>query len=230
MTAMAGGALRLIDSPVRYMRERADGPPRWTMALLPLSIYVAASAASTIVVGERLNLVSRAAMEEAGQAMPELPLVLSIVIGGGSAVAGAMFVFALQVVALRAVDALAVQSGRTARLVEMAAVSYWTQAVYALPAAAAMVLFFEPAPLRVPSGISAIELQRLLGAYGDNMQAAALPSTMMLVRQMFLIWLTALHACVLRAVSGLSIGGAWTAGVVLAALFVVGPALVQWAY
>ena len=230
MTAMAGGALRLIDSPVCYMRERTDGPPQWTSALLPLAVYVAASAVSTIVVGERLNLVTRAALREAGQTMPEVPLMLSMLIGGGSVVAGATFVFALQVGALWAVDALAVQSGRTPRLVEAAAVSYWPQAVYALAAAAAMVLFFEPEPLRVPTGVSGIQLQSLIGDYGARMQATALPSSLMLVRQMFLVWLTALHACALRAVSGLSVGGAWTAGVVLVALFVVGPALVQWAF
>ena len=195
-----------------------------------MAVYVAASVAATILVGERVNGVIRAAMEETGQAMPDVPPAFSMVIGGASAATGAMFVFALQVGTLWAVDALAVQSGRTPRLVEMAAVAYWTQAVYALAAATGLALFFEPPPFRVPFGISGIDMQRLLEDYGTNVQGAALPSSLMLVRQMFLIWLTGLHACALRAVSGLSIGGAWAAGVVLVALFVVGPALVQWAF
>lgn len=198
--------------------------------MLPVAVYVSALAVNVVVSGERLNAVIRAAMEEAGQVMPEVPLVLSLMIGIGSVAAAAMFVFTLQVGALWAVDALAVQSGRTLRLVELAAVSYWTQAVYAAAAAAAMVLFVEPEPLRVPLSVSGLDLQRLLRDYGAEMHAAALPSTLTLVKQMFSVWLTVLHACALRAVSGLSVGGAWVAGIVLAALFVVGPALLQRAF
>ena len=42
-------------------------------------------------------------------------------------------------------------------------------------------------------------------------------------RQFAAVWLIALHACALRVVSGLGVGGTWAAGIGLAVLFFAVP-------
>lgn len=227
MVALSGGVVRLVDSPIRFMRARLEGSPGWFSAILPLAAYMVISAAATVVIAERTNSAIASALEASGQTVPDIPAAVSILIGGGSVVMAGMFVFVLQVAALWALDAFAVQSGRGSRLVELAAVSYWTQVVYALAVLLLVASTFEPPPLRVPRGVSGFDLQRFLADYGANMQLAALPSSLALVRQMFMIWLLALHACALRLVSGFSVGGTWAVGVVLVVLFVVGPATLR---
>ncbi|MDE0004925.1 MAG: hypothetical protein OXQ29_19720 [Rhodospirillaceae bacterium] len=216
-----------MDSPIRFMQRRLESSSDWFSASLPLAAYVVISAGASAVIAERTNSAIGSALQQSGHTLPDLPAAVTIIIGGGSVVMAGMSVFLVQAGALWAFDALTVQSGRAARLVELAALSYWTQVVYAFAALLLVAFLFEPPPLRVPSAVSGFELQRLLADYGANMQAAALPSSLALVRQMFLIWLVGLYACALRLVSGFSIGGAWAAGVVLAVLFVIGPAMVR---
>lgn len=224
---MTGGPIRLFDSPIRYMRERAAGPPQWATAVTPLAIYAAASSAAGVVVGERTSAAIRAGMEQAGQAVPDVPAVFSIVIGGGSTAMVAAAAFALQAGVLAATDILAVQSGRVKRLIELAALSYWTQVIYAVGALAVSTMYFDPEPLRLLPGVASVELQQALVEYSQYVRQGDLSSSLVLIRQMFTVWLVALYAMALRVVSGLTVGGAWAAGVVLAVLFILVPALVQ---
>lgn len=224
---MTGGPVRLFDSPIRYMRERVAKPHQWATAMTPLVVYAAASSAASVVVGERTSVAIRAGMEQAGQAVPEVPAVFSIVIGGGSTVMVVAAAFALQAGVIATADILVVQSGQVKRLVELAALSYWTQVIYAVGALAVSTAYFDPEPLRLPPGGVSVELQQVLAEYGQSIRQGDLSSSLQLIRQMFTVWLVALYAVALRVVSGLTVGGAWAAGVVLAVLFILVPALVQ---
>ena len=62
--------------------------------------------------------------------------------------------------------------------------------------------------------------------YGEQLAAEPLQIVMARTQQMAGVWLIALHACALRVVSGLTTGGTWAAGLVLAVLFIGAPAAV----
>lgn len=226
--ALLGGPIRLLDSPIRYMKRRVEGPTRWFTAILPVTLYVMASTAGALVAGKRMNMVIHVAMEEAEHPLPDVPFLLGVLVAGGAMVVAAMLTFALHVGTLVALDLFFVQSGRVSRLVELAMVSYWTQAVYALVGLFSVVLFFEPESLRIPPGTSSIGLQQLIEDYYTTTQRVGFSTSLLTsIRQMVNVWLIALHACALRVVSGFSVGSAWAAGVFLTMLFVVGPIVVQ---
>ena len=56
--------------------------------------------------------------------------------------------------------------------------------------------------------------------YGEQLAAEPLQIAMTRTQQMAGVWLIALHAGALRVVSGLTVGGTWAAGIVLAVLFI----------
>ena len=84
-----------------------------------------------------------------------------------------------------------------------------------------------PEPLRLPPGVTSVELLDVLRAYQENSANAPLLSTLRLVASYFWCWFVALQAVALRVVAGFTVGGAWAAGGLLAALFVVAPYVVQ---
>ena len=55
--------------------------------------------------------------------------------------------------------------------------------------------------------------------YADEVARLPIAIIVDTARQFAALWLIALHACALRVVSGLTVGGAWAAGIILAILF-----------
>ncbi len=213
-------------SPVRFFRARLEGPPRYLAALVPLAAYTALTSAAVLVVMDKTRRVAEVAF--AGVAAPALPPAwVGAAIGIISSVTAAFFVFALGALALSALDMFFAQSGRGRRLVEFTALAYWSQVPFTAVWLGIVAGWWEPAPLRLPPGATSVELLEILSAHQEASAGEPLPATLRLVASYFWCWLIALQAVALRVVAGFTVGGAWAAGGLLAAVFVVAPYLVQ---
>ena len=213
-------------SPVRCFRARLERPPRYLAALAPLVAYTAlTSVAVLVVMGKSRRVVDVALAGVEAVALP--PAWVGDAIGVISSVTAACSVFALSALAALALDALFAQSGRARRLVEFTALAYWTQLPFTVVSLVIVAVWWEPAPLRLPPGATSVELVDVLSAYQEDSEAEPLPSTLRLVASYFWCWFVALQAVALRVTAGFTVGGAWTACGLLAALFVVAPYLVQ---
>lgn len=210
---LRGGFIRLIDSPIRYMQARAaSGPPR----LFPASIAVAANAvcggAATLVSQSRMSLMAPGMSEPAtapGPVPVPVAILLSIVMG--------LLGFAIHAGAVIMLDMAVAQSRQPRRFLELCALAYWPQVLVSIPILAATWLYFDP-PVMVyrGAGADAIAAAMDYGAEVGRMPFSILTAE---VQQFATIWLIGLHACTLRVVSGLSAGGTWAAGIVLAVVF-----------
>lgn len=213
-------------SPVRFFRARLERPPRYLGALAPLAAYIALTSAAVLVAmgkTRRVTEVAFAGVEAA--ALP--PAWVGDAIGVMSSVTAGCSVFVLSALAVLALDMLFVQSGRGRRLVEFTALAYWSQVPFAAVWLAIVAGWWELAPLRLPPGATSVELLEVLQAYQEDSASEPLPSTLRLAASYFWCWLVALQAVALRVVAGFTVGGAWAAGGLLAALFVVAPYVVQ---
>lgn len=175
----AGGLVRLVDSPIRVMRWWAAGPRRVGLAMLPVFLHAAAA-----------GLVRLATLG--------LPLPAGAVIFAALFAAAGLASFALHAGAVVVIYLMAAsEPGQARRLVELSALTYWTQAAWSAPAAA--VLFSAGAPPGEHPGTVA-EVVEVTG-------------------RLWGLWLIGLHAAVLRVAAGFTVAGAWAAGVVLCAIF-----------
>ena len=209
-------------SPVRFFRARLEQPPRYPGALAPLAAYIALTSAAVLVAGGKTRRVAEAAF--AGVEVPPLPPAwVGDAIGVVSSVTAGCFVFALSALAVLALDTLFVQSGRARRLVEFTALAYWCQLPFTAVWLGILAWWWEPEPLRLPPGVTSVELLDVLSAYQENSASAPMLSTLRLVASYFWCWFVALQAVALRVVAGFTVGGAWAAGGLLATLFVVAP-------
>ena len=221
------GALRhLLFSPVRFYRARFKARPRHLAALAPLAAYIVLSAATVLVITRKTRSVTEAAFEAAG--LPPLPPPwVGDVLGVMSSITAGCLLFALSALAVVCLDMLCAQSGRGRRLVEFTALAYLSQLPLAAAGLAVAAWWWSPAPLRLPDGIASLELAEALRSYQEESAGAAALSTQRLLGSYFWCWLVALQAAALRVVSGFSAGGAWAAGILLAALFVGVPYAIQ---
>ena len=213
-------------SPVRCLRARLERPPRHLAALAPLAAYTALTSAAVLVgmgKSRRVAEVALAGVEAA--ALP--PAWVGDAIGVISSVTAACSVFALSALAALALDTLFAQSGRGRRLVEFTALAYWTQLPFTAVWLVIVAAWWEPAPLRLPPGATSVELLEVMQAYQEDSAREPLPSALRLVASYFWCWFVALQAVALRVTAGFTVGGAWAAGGLLAALFVVAPYVVQ---
>lgn len=121
-------------------------------------------------------------------------------------------------------DMLTAQSGQWRRLAELSALAYWPQLLWSVPALAAVWWLYDPRPM-VYRGAGADVMMAAL-RYGEQLAAEPFQIVMTRTQQMAGVWLIALHAVALRVVSGLTVGGTWTAGLVLAVLFLGAPAAI----
>lgn len=219
---LSGGPARLIDSPIRFMQARAAaGPPRLfpAAALLPV-VLNALSVGGIGVISQ-----SRVTMLAPGLPEPVSPSGLPIMAAVPLAVVGGLLGFAVHAGAVVVFDMLTAHSTgpKRWRLVELSALAYWPQLLWSVPALAAMWWLFDPPPM-VYRGAGADVMQAAL-RYGEQLAAEPLQIVMTRTQQMAGVWLIALHACALRVVSGLTVGGTWAAGIVLAVLFIGAPAV-----
>lgn len=219
-----GGALRLIDSPIAYMRKQALRPLQWSSALSAVAVHIIAAGAMGTIVTTRTSAAVGEALASIGQTAPDVPFALSFVVGIGTTAMIGIFVFLLHIGAVLGIDALSAQSGQYRRLVQLCALAYWPQVIWSASACIAVLFYFDPGEIRLSSTATAVDLQAEIGVYMENLARTPLQSTLTLTQQMFGVWLVALHAAALRVASGLSVGGAWAAGIVLAIMFVIGPA------
>lgn len=175
----AGGVGRLVDSPIRVLRWRAAGSPRAGLALLPVLLHATA--------GSVVGLAAAGMPLQAG----------AVVLVALYSVAG-LASFALHAGAVVMIAALAAsEAGHARKLVELAALTYWTQVGWSVPAA---VVLSAAGP---PPG-------------GDPGTVGALVEV---TGQLWGVWLLGLHAAALHVVAGFTVAGTWAAGLVLCALF-----------
>ena len=212
-TALSGGAVRLIDSPIRFMQAQAvSRPPRMVWALIPVVLNALFVGGAGVITQSRITVLAPGMPEPA--TAPGLPILVTIL----GAVAMGLLGFVVHAGAVVMLDMLAAQSGQWQRLAELSAVAYWSQLLWSVPALAAMWWLFDPPPM-VLRGAGADVMQAVL-RYGEQLAAEPLQIVMTRTQQMAGLWLIALHACVLRVVSGFTMIGTWVAGIVLTLLFV----------
>lgn len=195
-------------------------PPGWMRAAAPVALQMTLLSVGGSVMylrglaGITENLPG--GMGPGGPLSPALVVTLAVV----SVVAGVAVTFWLAAGAMVALDLLFAGSGQARRLVECAALAYWTQVPWSLATVGILLWWFDPEPLRVSSDMSSSELTARMTAYQNDLQSTPLMATTRVVGMYFGLWLAALQAAALRAVSGFSVGGAWAAGILLALLFV----------
>ncbi len=221
------GALRhFLFSPIRFYRARLEAHPRYLAALVPLGAYVALSSATALLTARKTQRVAAVAFEQAG--LPPLgPAWVGEAIAVVSSITAGCFLFALSALAVVVLDMLFAQSGRSRRLVEFTALAFYSQLPLAAAGLAAVVWWWNPAPLRLPEGIASLELADALRRYQEESANAAGLSTLRLAGSYFWCWLSALQAVALLVVSDFSPRGTWAAGILLAALFVGMPYAAQ---
>lgn len=203
------------------MRARAaSGPPRLRSALLPVVMN------ALFIGGIGLITQSRMTMLAPGQPEPVSPPGMPIAVAVPLAVVFGLLSFAVHAGAVIIFDMLTAQSTapKRWRLVELSALAYWPQLLWSVPALAAMWWLYDPPPM-VYRGAGADVMMAAM-RYGEQLAAEPLQVVMTRTQQMAGVWLIALHAVALRVVSGLSVGGTWAAGIVLAILFIGAPAAV----
>ena len=222
MTArLPGGGFRVFDSPVRFMQARAaSGPPRLRSALLPVIINALFVGGIGVITQARMTMIAPGFLEPVSP--PGMPIAVAVSL----AVVGGLLGFAVHAGAVVVFDMLTAQSTgpKRWRLVELSALAYWPQLLWSVPALAAMWWLHDPPPM-VYRGAGADVMQAAM-RYGEQLAAEPLQIVMTRTQQMAGVWLIALHACALRVVSGLTTGGTWAAGIVLAVLFIGAPAVV----
>ena len=210
---LVGGPVRLVDSPIRYMQARiASGPPRLYSAIVPVVLNALFAGGAGFIMFLRPVLESGLSLPATGSGFMFLVILFII-----SAIVFGLVVFAIHVAAVIVFDLLTVQSRQGRRLAELCALAYWPQLLCSIPVLAAMWLFYDPPPMV------------LQGEGADAMQADMRYAEQLFREPVFILttqvqwfadlWLVGLHACTLRVVSGLTVGGTSAAGVILAVLF-----------
>lgn len=202
MTTLPGGFIRLIDSPIRYMQARAaSGPPRLFSALVPVVLEAVVVAGIGWVFQSRM--LPTAALTGA--------LTGTFILFGGFVTS--LLFLSIHAGAVIMLDMLTAQSRQARRYLELCALAYWPPVLVSILQLVAMWLYFDPPPVVFSPGDAAAA-----AAYGEDV--ARMPFSILTgtVDQFADVWLIALHACTLRVVAGISVGGTWGAGVALAAV------------
>lgn len=216
-TELPGGTLRLLDSPIRFMQRRVDGrPPRLYRAFTPVVVNALLVGGASAIVASRTSVLG-AALPEAmtAQAMSiAATMVLAVIAGLTGFVVRAAIVVGL--------GTLVSPSGKGWRIVELTALAYWTQVLWAAPGFAAMWLFYDPPPMVLRAGAQTDVLMAVVN-HAEEMAKEPLQIVMTQTEQMFGAWLIALNAVALRVVGGLTTWGTVAVAVVLAAVFLGAP-------
>ena len=215
-TALTGGPLRILDSPVRFMEARAaSGPPSLRWALLPVALNALLVGSVAVITQSRFSVIGP------GMTEPVKVQVVSAFLAIPLAALFGMVGFAARAGIVVAFDVLTSQSGQATRIIELVGLAYWTQLIWAVPAVGAMWFLFDPPPMAV-RGQGADLLQASM-RYGETLAAEPLQVAISQTQQMFGIWLVALNACALRIVGKLTTAGTCAAAIVLGIVFIGTP-------
>ena len=213
--AIKGGPLRLFDCPIRYLQARvAAGPPRPFPAIVPVVINALFVGSAGMILQFRTTVSTSGLPETATGFQLPIPIVILVALVVG------LLGFAVHAGAVIMLDMVTAQSRQARRYVEFCALAYWPQLLYSIPALAATWLYFDPPPIVYRAGADMMATAMDYGAEVASMPFSILMDT---ARQFAAVWLIALHACALRVVSGLGVGGTWAAGIGLAVLFFAVP-------
>ena len=200
--------VKLAVSPIQFYQERVAGPPRWASPVAALVCYGALTAMASLV----------SAARALGEFRTDAGAVVSVLAIGAFA-----FLFVLQAGVVVCIERLFSSARNGRRLVECSALAFWTQ----VPLAAFSVGFWglmEPGEPVLPANAG-------LMAIAEELAAApllSLPAVLLFedLATYYSLWVVALQAAALRAVSKFSVGGAAAAGCLLGLLFVALP----WAF
>ena len=219
---LRGGFIRLIDSPIRYMQARAaSGPTRLYSAILPVVLNALFGGGAGLIMQARninVNLL------ESGLLLSVTDVGLMILVGIIVAIVFGLVGFAIHAAAVIMFDLLTVQSRQGRRLAELCALAYWPQLLCSTPVLAAMWWFYDPPPM-VDAGAGADVMQANM-RYAEQLLREPVYILTTQAQWFAALWLVGLHACTLRVVSGLTVGGTWAVGIILAILFLGVPWLV----
>lgn len=207
-------------SPVELFRSRLSYEPAWAVAFVPVIAYAIFMATSASLLLVKVRWVVGQATSASGVEMPNLFAVdmLTFIFG----VAGHIILFWLVTGAFVAVDVLFSGSKQAGRLVELSAISYWTQVPWAV-ASISLMMFYTLEPLSASRSSLITEITQ----FQNEIARTPYMLTFSLLTSIFLLWWVALQAAALRVVSGFTVRGAWAAGIVLGSMFVVIPWAVQ---
>ena len=200
--------VKLAVSPILFYQERVAGPPRWSSPVAALVCCGALVAMAQVL----------AAARALGDFRTDVGALLSVLTIGTFA-----FLFVLQTGAVVCLERLFSSARNGRRLVECSALAYWTQ----VPVAAFGVGFWA----LMESGEPVLPANAGFGwAMMEVGQAAVFSQPAVLLFEDLAtccsLWVVALQAAALRAVSKFSVGGAAAAGCLLGLLFVALP----WAF
>ena len=215
----ATSLVHIVDSPLRFFRSRAEVSPNWMLALAP----VVAAAVMTVMAAGVLNFKVQphieAAMSEMGVDMGQVPAGALAAVGLIAGAVGYLAMFGAMALTVVVLDLLFAQSGRARRLVEFSGFAFVSQLPLSI-LGLALAVWSTPEPLRLPADTTLAEFPNIIAEYQAGVTTGAAQATLRMIGVYFGLWLAALQAAALRVVSGFSVGGAWAAGILLAALFV----------
>lgn len=226
MTDAVDSLGHLVVSPVRFFRGRLQHPPNWMLACTPVVVYTGLVTATAFVVARKRRRALAPVLASLG-VLDRMPADIGVLIGTVSMAAATLTGVGMSASAVVTLDLLVSQSGRARRLVELIGLSYITQIPWAAVALAVSTWWWDPAPLRLPSGVTVAELSSIVPDYQEALERSPAQATLRLVGAYFGLWLVALQAVSLRVVSGFGTTSAWAAGVGLAAGFVGVPHLLR---
>ena len=223
----AGSLIRIVDSPIRFFSARLEMSPSWMLALSPVIAAAVMTVAAAGVLSVKVQPQIEAAMSEMGLDAGQVPAGVIVIVGLIAGAAGYLAMFGAMALTVVVLDLLFAQSGRARRLVEFSGFSFVSQ----LPLTTlglAVAIWITPEPLRLPADATLPEFQEVMSEYRGRVTSGAAQSTLQMIGVYFGLWLAALQAIALRAVSGFSVGGGWAAGILLAVMFVGVPYAVQY--
>lgn len=214
-------AVKLVESPVLFFQDRVAGPPRWASPIAALACCCALLAMAGAVSTARALGGFRA----------DAAILVSVVGIGAFA-----FLFALQTGTVVCIERLFSTARNGRRLVECSALAYWTQVpLVALGVGFWAMMESSPEPVLPPANAGTGALLEAIEAGAADQEAQAwrradtrelrVPAQILFenIAACYSIWVVALQAAALRAVSQFSIAGASAAGLLLGTLFVVLP-------
>ena len=197
------GFVEFTASPVVFFRRMAAQDIRMLRAMVPVLVYAVFTISAPVAFGSRNVYATDTPMHNVQ--------VLAILF---SAITGTAVSCGLSIGSVLVMSLLLSGVADHRRLVECCGVAYWSQVPWSL--LYLIIVWGMDAP---GSDMSLAAASR----YVEWLENSPLILTTRLVSAYFGLWLVALQCCILRAVSGVTVRGAWVAGTVLGAVFVVIP-------
>mgnify|MGYP001156504041 CR=1 FL=1 len=210
----------LFWSPVRFFDARRRDRPDWATALTAPVLCAGLQTVSAAIFSDKTRPVVAAALARLDLPLAGLPTGHMFV--AMSVLTYPMY-FGLLTLAVLALDVLTTDSGESARLTELTALSFYTQVPYCV----IMILIawvWVPEPLRLSTG-SSTDVLTAVYRYRDAMLSGPLLSTGRLLSYYSLLWLAAVLSVALTVVCRLSTRATVVTTIVLLTVCVAAPIL-----